>query len=61
MLQGTIDKIEAGNSHLRIIRQKGVEVRLDLSTQVLGLEIPEDRGWGRSSGKAEAARAGTAR
>jgi hypothetical protein len=49
-----VDMAEAGNSHLRIIRQKGLEVRLDLSTQVLGLEIPEDRGWGRSSGKAEA-------
>lgn len=49
-----LSMIEAGNASTRIIRQQGLEVRLDLSTQVLGLDIPEDREWGQSSGKVEA-------
>jgi hypothetical protein len=46
---GFIGFAEAGNSHIRIIRQQGVEVRLDLSTQVLGLDIAEYISMGRSS------------
>ncbi len=45
---------ETGDSSLRIIRQQGLEVRLDLSTQVLGLDIAEEREWGQTSGKVEA-------
>ena len=51
---GFVDMAEAGNSDVRIIHQIGLEVRLDLSTQVLGLDIPEDRVWGQSSAKVEA-------
>ncbi len=49
-----LSMVEAGNSTIRIIRQQGLEVRLDLSTQVLGLDIPEEREWGQTSGKVEA-------
>ena len=49
-----LSRVEAGNSTIRVIRQQGLEVRLDLSTQVLGLDIPEEREWGQTSGKVEA-------
>jgi hypothetical protein len=49
-----LSMVEAGNSSTRIIRQQGLEVRLDLSTQVLGLDIPEEREWGQTLGKVEA-------
>ena len=49
-----LSMIEAGNTSTRIIRQQRLEVRLDLSTQVLGLDIPEDLEWGQSSWKVEA-------
>jgi hypothetical protein len=54
MMSGTVAIAEAGNPLIRVIHQQGLEVRLDLSTQVLGLEVLEDRDWGRSVGKVEA-------
>lgn len=54
MMDGTVAMADAGNPLIRVIRQQGLEVRLDLSTQVLGLEVLEDRDWGRAPGKVEA-------
>lgn len=52
----TRDFIEAENmdTHYRIIRHDGLEIKLDLSTQILALDILEDRGWGESEGPVEA-------
>jgi hypothetical protein len=45
---------ETVNSNIRIIRDQGLEIKLDLSTQVLALDIPVDIGWGESEGQIEA-------
>jgi hypothetical protein len=45
---------EAGNPNVRIIHHQGLEIRLDLSTQVLGLDISEDKEMGRFPRKVEA-------
>ena len=44
---------QAVNSNIRIIRQQALEIKLDLSTQVLGLDIiddREDKDWGELEG-----------
>ena len=47
---------QTANSKIRIIRHQGLEITLDLSTQVLGLDISEDKyiDWGKSEGQVEA-------
>ena len=44
---------QAVNSNIRIIHEQGLEIKLDLSTQVLGLDIlddREDKDWGELKG-----------
>jgi hypothetical protein len=43
-----------GRLAIREIRKGDLLVRLDLSTQILGLDIKEDRGWGEKRGEVEA-------
>lgn len=39
---------------IREIQKENLLVKLDLSTQILGLDIQEDRGWGEKRGEVEA-------
>ena len=42
------------STNYRIIQHDGLEIRLDLSTQILALDIPEEKGWGDTEGPVEA-------
>ncbi|MGD9368273.1 MAG: hypothetical protein PVH87_21415 [Desulfobacteraceae bacterium] len=44
----------SGKVAIREIREGNLLVRLDLSTQMLGLDIKADRGWGEQRGEVEA-------
>jgi hypothetical protein len=44
----------SSRSAIRETRKENLLVRLDLSTQILGLDIQEDRGWGKKRGEVEA-------
>jgi hypothetical protein len=45
---------ESMDTNYRIIKEDGLEIKLNLSTQVLSLDIPEEKGWGETEGAVEA-------
>lgn len=53
-MNGSCDIPQKGSSAVRIVHDQGVEIQLDLSTQVLGLDIREDVGFGDEESRVEA-------
>ena len=53
-MNGSCDIPQKGSSGIRIVHDQGVEIQLDLSTQVLGLDIREDVGFGDEESRVEA-------
>ena len=47
------DSSVKGEKFMREIKAEGLRVQLDLSTQVLQVDIPEDRGFGGPAGLSE--------
>ncbi len=52
-MNGNCDIARKESSAIRIVHDQGLEIQLDLSTQVLGLDIDEDVDYGNEEGRVE--------
>jgi len=52
-MNGNCDIARKGSSAVRVVHDQGLEIHLDLSTQVLGLDIKEDVGFGDEESRVE--------
>jgi hypothetical protein len=52
-MNGNCDRARKESSAVRVVHDQGLEIQLDLSTQVLGLDIEEDVDYGDEEGRVE--------